>query len=69
MKITLSDFTFGLGITTTIAQGIAGGTVHLTNVVPMEWIPSVTAWMGLIAFVNVAVLTGLTKVMSTKNGP
>jgi hypothetical protein len=67
VKITLSDFTVGLGIATTIAQGIAGGTVHLTNVVPMEWIPSVTAWMGLIAFVNVAVLTALTKAMASVN--
>ncbi len=66
MTITLSDFTLGFGVATTIAQGIASGTVHLTNVVPMEWIPSVTAWMGLIAFANVAVLTALAKMSASK---
>jgi hypothetical protein len=61
MNIPLSDFTFGLGIATTVAQGVAAGTVHLTGMIPADWIPGVTAWMSFIAFVNVAVLTGLTK--------
>jgi hypothetical protein len=61
--------TFWLGIITTLAQGIANGTVHLTGLIPAEYVAPVTGWMGLIAFINVAVLTAMSGMSSTARGP
>jgi hypothetical protein len=60
---------FILGICATIATGIGGGTVSLTNVVPHDWIPIVQGWNNLFAFVTNAILTTLIGASSTKAGP
>jgi len=61
--------TFWLGVITVIAQGISQGTIHLTNVVPADWIPYVSGWMGLISFINVSLLTALNGFSSNASGP
>jgi len=62
-------FTFWLGLITTILQGIASGTVHLTGVVPEAYMNTVTGWIGLIVFINMSLMTALTGVSSPKAGP
>src|ERR1700704_1008112 len=39
---------FWVGFLVTVASAIAGGTVHLTNAIPADWIPVVTAWSSII---------------------
>src|SRR5215475_2758569 len=60
---------FYLGILVSIEQAIAGGTIHLTNVIPSAWIPTVTAWCSLLAFIGTTVMTGLTGFSSKSAGP
>lgn len=60
--------TFWISLATTIAQGIASGTVHLTGLIPAESIPLVTGWLGLIVFINMSFLTALSGVSSAKPG-
>ena len=62
-------FTFYLGVFVTLAIGLSNGTVHLTNVVPTDWIPYVTGWMGLFSFVGSTLLTGMSGMSSPKSGP
>lgn len=62
-------YTFWISLITTIAQGIASGTVHLTGLVPTEWIPYVTGWLGLIVFANMSFLTAMNGFSSAKQGP
>lgn len=50
---------FWIGIAVTVAIAVSGGTLTLTHVVPQDWIPIVTAWCSIIAFVGSAVLTTL----------
>lgn len=61
--------TFWLGVVTTIVQGIASGTVHLTGLVPAEYIPYVTGWLGLIVFVNMTLLTAMSGMSGPGTGP
>jgi hypothetical protein len=61
--------TFWLSLITTIAQGIASGTVHLTGLVPAESIPYVTGWLGLLVFINMSFLTALSGVSGPGVGP
>jgi len=60
---------FWISLCTTVAQGIASGTVHLSGLVPAEWIPYVTGWLGLIVFANMSFLTALNGFASNKSGP
>ena len=60
---------FWIGVAVTIAIGISAGTVSLTHIVADAWIPYVTAWCGLGAFVGSAVLTALHGISSDKSGP
>ena len=62
-------FTFWLGVVTTIMQGIATGTVHLSGLIPMDYIPVVTGWLSLTVFINMTLLTAMTGISSTKQGP
>lgn len=62
-------FIFIVSLATTIAQGIASGTVHLTGLIPEHMIPAVTGWLGLIVFVNMSFLTALNGFSSAKPGP
>jgi len=62
-------FTFWLGIAVTIAIGVTNGTVHLTDIVPPEYVKPATAWMGLLAFVGSTVTTAMAGMSSSKAGP
>jgi hypothetical protein len=63
------NFTFWLGVGTTIAQGVASGTVHLSGLVPADWIAPITGWLGLTVFINMTVLTALSGFSTAKPGP
>ena len=56
---------FWIGIVITIAIGVSQGTLVLTNAIPADWIPYVTTWCGIIAFVGSSVLTALNGAAST----
>ena len=61
--------TFWLGVITTLGQGVASGAVHLSGLIPAETIPYVTAWLGLIVFVNMTVLTAMSGLSAPGPGP
>jgi hypothetical protein len=50
---------FWIGVIVTVAIGVSSGSLVLTNAVSPAWIPSVTAWCGIISFVGSALLTAL----------
>jgi hypothetical protein len=52
-----------------IGNGIAGGTVHLTNMIPSEWIPTVMAWISFETFVGLGFLTVATGYAGVGKGP
>ena len=56
---------FWIGIIITIAIGVSQGTLVLTNAVPAGWIPYVTTWCGIIAFIGSSVLTALNGAATT----
>ena len=43
---------FAISLFVTLAIGISSGTLVLTNAIPAEYIPHVTAWCGIIAFLG-----------------
>lgn len=61
--------TFWLGVLTTVFIGISSGTIHLTNMIPETWIPTVTAWSAFFAFMNSAFLTAAAGFSSSARGP
>lgn len=42
---------FWLSLAAFVAQGITAGAVHLTGMVPADWIPTISAWMSMAVFV------------------
>jgi hypothetical protein len=52
-----------------LASGISGGTVHLTNMVPSEWIPYITAWSSFFAFAGSTGVGLMAGMSSTQRGP
>jgi hypothetical protein len=50
---------FWIGLVVTIAVALSQGTLSLTHAVPVDWIPYVTAWAGIFAFIGSALLTAL----------
>lgn len=59
---------FVIGVFITLAIGISSGAVVLTHAIPDAWIPIVTAWAGIFAFIGSAVQTGLQGIgMTTTN--
>lgn len=60
---------FWISLGTTILQGIASGTVHLSGIVPVAYESTVSAWIGLIVFINMSFLTALNAFSSNKSGP
>jgi hypothetical protein len=60
---------FWISLGTTILQGITSGTVHLTGIVPEAYMGTVTAWIGLIVFINMSFLTAMNAFSSNKSGP
>jgi len=61
--------TFWISLITTIAQGIASGTVHLAGLVPTDSIPYITGWLGLAVFVNMSFLTAMSGYSAPGPGP
>jgi hypothetical protein len=57
-----------LGIALMIEQGIGQGSVSLTNVVPLDWIPYVKGWSALLAFIGTTVMTGMSAYSSKDAG-
>ncbi len=60
---------FVLGILVTIEIAVSSGTLSLTHAVPADWIPTVTAWSGILAFLGSTVLTFLHGYSSGEVGP
>lgn len=50
---------FAIGLCITLAIGISSGAVVLTHAIPSNWISTVVAWSGIIAFIGSAAQTGL----------
>jgi hypothetical protein len=48
-----------ISILTTVMTGLASGTVHLTDMIPEQYVKRTQAWAGFFAFANSAVLTTL----------
>jgi hypothetical protein len=48
---------FVIGLVVTTAIGISQGTLVLTHAIPAGWIPGVTAWCAILAFVGSAATT------------
>jgi hypothetical protein len=60
---------FILGILVTIEIAVSSGTLSLTHAVPAAWIPTVTAWSGILVFAGSTVLTFLHGYSSGEVGP
>jgi hypothetical protein len=60
---------FWVGFIVTLASAIAGGTVHLTNAIPSDWIPVVTAWSSIIAVIGGGYLTVLSQAGAAVSPP
>lgn len=60
---------FYLGILVTIETAIGQGTVKLTNLMPDMWVPMITGWCTLLAFVGNVVMTALAGYSSKQAGP
>jgi hypothetical protein len=59
MKINVDlSIHFWIGLVIFIASAISAGTIHLTNAIPMDWIPSVTAWAGILSVVGNGYMVG-----------
>lgn len=56
---------FWIGIVVTVAIAVSNGTLVLTNIVPHDWIPYVTAWCGLLSFTGSSALTALNGAATT----
>jgi hypothetical protein len=52
---------FWVGFVVTACSAIAGGVVHLTNAIPADWIPTVTADSSIIATIGGIYLTMLSQ--------
>jgi hypothetical protein len=62
-------FSFWLGVFVSIFVGVGSGTVHLTNMVPADWIPVITAWMNFLGFAGTVTMTALAGLSSRSAGP
>jgi hypothetical protein len=60
---------FVLGILVTIETAISGGLLNLRDALPDAWIPTITAWSAILAFVGSTVLTFLHGFSSGETGP
>ena len=60
---------FYIGLFITICTGISTGAVHFAHAIPDSWIPVVTAWSSILAFVGSAYQTMAAGLSSNKKGP
>ena len=56
---------YWIGVAVTVAIGGSSGSLVLTNAIPHDWIPIVTAWCGIIAFIGSTILTALNRMAMT----
>lgn len=52
-----------------IGEGIAGGTVHLTGLIPADWIAPATGWISFITFCVLGFLSLATGYAGVGKGP
>ncbi len=57
---------FWISFAVSIGVGITGGTVHLTHIVPAEYMDAVTAWVALFVFTGSSFLTMVAGIGMTK---
>ena len=69
MKGIDAKWVFYLGILITIEQAIGQGSVSLTNLIPMEWIPYVKSWSAFLALIGTTAMTGMSGYSSRTSGP
>lgn len=62
-------FSFWLGVAVSIFVGVGGGSVHLTNMVPDAWIPTIVAWTNFLGFAGTVTMTALAGMSSNRAGP
>lgn len=60
---------FWITFLSTIGTGIAGGTVHLTGLIPADYVASVTGWISLATFVAMTFLSVATGYAGVGKGP
>jgi len=58
-----------IGLLVIIEQGIGHGSVSLTNLVPADWAPYITAWANFLAFVGTSAMTYQAAVSGPQRGP
>lgn len=59
---------FWLQLAATIGVGVSGGTVHLTGLVPADWLPYVTGWVSFTTFCVMSFLTLATGAVGVGQG-
>ncbi len=60
---------FWITFLATIGTGIAGGTVHLTGLIPVDFVAPVTGWISLVTFAAMSFLTLATGYAGIGKGP
>jgi hypothetical protein len=60
---------FWLQFAATVGTGVTGGVVHLTGVVPPEYLTSVTGWVAFIVFCIMSFLTLASGKVGVGTGP
>jgi hypothetical protein len=58
-----------IGVLVVIEQAIGQGTVKLTDAIPAGYIPIVTSWCNILAFVGTTIMTAMTAYSSKASGP
>ncbi len=48
---------FWIGLAIFISTGVSSGGIHLTHMIPDDWIPTATAWLNFLAFIGSGYLT------------
>jgi hypothetical protein len=61
--------TFWFGVALTIAQAVVSGTVHLTGLVPVGYLPIITGWASVFVTVGLAIQTAMAGASSVAVGP
>ena len=56
---------FGLQVLVFAAVCVTQGTLHLTNMIPADWIPTATSYFGWIAVIGGALTTGASGISLT----
>lgn len=69
MKGIDAKWVFYLGIIITIEQAIGQGSVSLTNLIPMDWIPYVKSWSAFLALMGTTIMTAMSGYSSANSGP